>query len=325
MDRRRMPSPSSSPRPIGRLSHRFCSGRGLVSSSLLALLALLLLAVIIAEPEVLEYHSFQPPFQAVDNSGLRLASPHWRSAGTTVINNNFIRLTPDRQSKKGALWSRKTLSTPSFTSFLKFRISGQGKQFFGDGIALWIVQQSYFVEGPLQGFIEQFMGIGVIFDTFRNTEHAQIHRDVTVLINNGTRNLEQMTTVVHGCDANVRYHADRADFSVLDASRAKIVVNETHLAVYVDERDSGEWTLCTEVSDLDKHLPPGWIERSHLGLTASTGQLADNHDIISLKTMTTRGVTADEEEVRALEQRVETTPPAFGLEEDLPVGDKFKR
>ena len=33
--------------------------------------------------------------------------PHWRSSGTTVVNKNFIRLTPDRQSKKGALWSRR--------------------------------------------------------------------------------------------------------------------------------------------------------------------------------------------------------------------------
>lgn len=35
--------------------------------------------------------------------------PHWRSSGTTVVNKNFIRLTPDRQSKKGALWSRRLL------------------------------------------------------------------------------------------------------------------------------------------------------------------------------------------------------------------------
>lgn len=143
------------------------------------------------------------------------------------MNNNFIRLTPDRQSKKGALWSKKSVSVPSLSSILKFRISGQGKTFFGDGIGFWIVQQSYYSEGSLHGFQERFVGIGIIFDTFKNTENLAKHRDVTVLINDGTKTYEMMTETVLGCNTNVRYHAERADFSVLDSSRAQINVNET--------------------------------------------------------------------------------------------------
>ena len=62
------------------------------------------------------------------------------------------------QSKKGALWSREPLSVPSFSSIIKFRISGKGKNFFGDGIAIWFVQQSFYEEGELHGFQEQFIG-----------------------------------------------------------------------------------------------------------------------------------------------------------------------
>jgi hypothetical protein len=29
-------------------------------------------------------------------------------------------------------------------------------------------------------------------------------------------------------------------------------------------------------------LPKDWLVRAHVGITASTGQLADNHDVISL-------------------------------------------
>jgi lectin, mannose-binding 2 len=177
--------------------------------------------------EILEFHSFQAPFNDVDSTGARLASPHWRASGTTAVNNNFIRLTPDRQSKKGALWSKKSVSVPNFSSILKFRISGQGKNFFGDGIGWWITQQSYYQEGNLHGFQEKFVGIGIIFDTFKNTENLAVHRDVTVLINDGTKTYDQMTENVLGCNTNFRYHAERADFSVLDASRAKIIVNET--------------------------------------------------------------------------------------------------
>jgi len=179
-----------------------------------------------ASAEFLENHTFQPPFQEVDASGTRVVNSQWRQSGTTVVNNNFIRLTPDRQSKKGALWSRKAVGVPDFSTVLKFRISGQGKNFFGDGIALWLVQQGYYVEGDIHGFEEKFVGVGIVFDTFRNTENLANHRDVTVLINDGTKTYEMMTKDVIGCNTNVRYHADRADFSVLDASRAKIVVSD---------------------------------------------------------------------------------------------------
>jgi mannose-binding lectin 2 len=179
-----------------------------------------------AASEVLEYHTFQSPFQDVDSAGQRIVNDHWRTHGAAVVNNNFIRLTPDRQSKKGAVWSRRAVGVPSFSTVLKFRISGQGKMFFGDGVGLWFVQQSFYNEGDLHGFQEKFSGIGIIFDTFKNTENLASHRDVTVLVNDGTKTYEMMTADVQGCNTNVRYHAQRADFSVLDASRAKIVIDE---------------------------------------------------------------------------------------------------
>jgi mannose-binding lectin 2 len=176
--------------------------------------------------EQLDYHTFQPPFAEVDNSGERLASQHWKSSGETVVNNNFIRLTPDRQSKKGALWSRKALGVDSFSTILKFRISGQGKNFFGDGIGFWITQQGYYTEGSIHGSEEKFTGIGIIFDTYKNTDNLAAHRDVTVLINDGQKTYELMTKDVQGCNTNFRYHADRADFSVTDATRAKITLHQ---------------------------------------------------------------------------------------------------
>lgn len=177
--------------------------------------------------ERLNFHSFEPPFTDVDSNGERMISRHWRTSGSTVVNSNFIRLTPDRQSKKGSVWSRRALGVPSFSSILKFRISGQGKAFFGDGLALWVVKNTYYTEGDVHGFVEKFVGIGIIFDTFRNTESYDKHRDVTILINDGEKTLEMMTKDVMGCNINVRYHADRADFTVNDLSRARVVFNST--------------------------------------------------------------------------------------------------
>lgn len=42
-------------------------------------------------------HSFEPPFRDIDNSGLRMVNTGWRTGGATVINKNFVRLTPDQQ------------------------------------------------------------------------------------------------------------------------------------------------------------------------------------------------------------------------------------
>lgn len=170
--------------------------------------------------------SFEAPFEEIDNAGERLVGKYWRTGGHAVVNTNFIRLTPDRQSKKGAIWSRKPLGVPSFSAIFKFRISGQGKNFFGDGIALWITQQAYYNPGELHGSQEKFTGIGIIFDTFRNTETLNAHRDVTILINDGEKTVEMMTDQVIGCNANFRYHAERADFSVTDSTRAKVIIKD---------------------------------------------------------------------------------------------------
>jgi mannose-binding lectin 2 len=197
-----------------------------VNMKLILSLVFVLLLVSGVCGEYLQFHSFQPPFNQVDASGTRIINENWRSSGTAVVNSNFIRLTPDRQSKKGALWSRKPVGVPNFSTVMKFRISGQGRQFYGDGIGLWIVQQGYHISGSVHGFMENFYGVGIIFDTFKNTENLQSHRDVTILVNDGTKTYEMMTKDVQGCDAAFRYHNERADFSVLDASRAKVVIDD---------------------------------------------------------------------------------------------------
>jgi len=261
---------------------------------MLRLLATLALFVQFACATKLTSQSFEPPFDDVDSTGTRVLGRQWKSSGTTVVNTNFVRLTPDRQSKKGAVWSKKAIGVPTFSSIFKFRISGQGKNFFGDGIALWMTHSSYYQEGGLHGANEKFYGIGIIFDTFKNTENLAKHRDVTVLVNDGEMTYEMMTEDVKGCAASIRYHADRADFSVTDASRAKVMVTENHMfALYVDAGNTGEWVECVTLTDLP--LKKDWAVRAYTGVTASTGALADNHDVLSLLTFSDVAVMEEED------------------------------
>ena len=49
----------------------------------------------------------------------------WNCFEDAVINEYFVRLTPDRQSKTGACWSTQTINSDSWVTTIKFRISGQ--------------------------------------------------------------------------------------------------------------------------------------------------------------------------------------------------------
>ena len=68
----------------------------------------------------------------------------------------------------------------------------------------------------------------------------------------------------------------------------------------------------------DIPLPDNWSRRAHLGLTASTGQLADNHDVVSLSTYS----ESNQEFVDVLEQTAATkrffnTAPELSIEDRL--------
>lgn len=231
--------------------------------------------------EKLQQHTFEPPYNEVDGQGDRIVAKNWRSSGHTVVHTNFIRLTPDRQSKRGALWSSKPLGVDSWSGLLTFRISGQGKNLFGDGIGFWITHQSYYSPGDLHGFQEKFTGIGLIFDTFRNTENAAVHKDVTLLINNGEKTYEIMSKTSVGCDTSLRFHSDRSDFTILKYTRVKILVEPDRIGLAIDTSGNGDYIDCAVIDN--PGLPRDWLKKAHIGITATTGGLADNHDIISLQ------------------------------------------
>lgn len=76
----------------------------------------------------------------------------------------------------------------------------------------------------------------------------------------------------------------------------------------MDPKNSGEWENCVSINKLN--LPAGWVQKSYIGLTATTGQLADNHDIIYLKSSSDASlleIVEDESKVHfALEDSVDT-------------------
>ena len=56
--------------------------------------------------------------------------------------------------------------------------------------------------------------------------------------------------------------------------------------VAIDERNTGNFKTCfTEATSFE----PGWWKEATIGISATTGQLADNHDILSVETVEGEG------------------------------------
>lgn len=146
-----------------------------------------------------------------------------------------------------------------FTVSVYFRVSGQGSTLFGDGFALWLTDSNRYREGGLHGFTDTFTGaytpraacggsdwddqvctassrphlfgcthtgIGIVFDTFKNLESGHIHKDVAVIVNDGSGPVKLDDGVEpQGCDGDFRYHEGRDDFNVQSRSAAAITLN----------------------------------------------------------------------------------------------------
>jgi hypothetical protein len=200
--------------------HLLLRRASLLRLHIFAFIAFYLVAAAAASPSPrMEHLSFTPPFQDHDILGQRLVK-NFIQDGSTRVANNFVRITPDRPSKRGSLWSRLPVGgedeAPSTLAVvIQFRISGKGSRLFGDGLALWLAipdreaelwgwgdDDFYYPDHPdvasdfhddyrywgwelggYHAYKESFKGVGVIIDTYRNNPTA--HKDVSIVANNG--------------------------------------------------------------------------------------------------------------------------------------------
>ncbi|XP_027529312.1 VIP36-like protein [Neopelma chrysocephalum] len=138
---------------------------------LLALLALGLGRVRAEQTEehLKREHSLSKPYQGVGSAGSGL----WDLLGNAMVMTQFIRLTPDVQSKQGAVWNRVPCYLRDWEMQVHFKIHGQGKKNLnGDGFAIWYTKDRM-QPGPVFGSKDNFLGLGVFVDTYPNEEKQQ--------------------------------------------------------------------------------------------------------------------------------------------------------
>ncbi|EDQ84557.1 uncharacterized protein MONBRDRAFT_34633 [Monosiga brevicollis MX1] len=247
---------------------------------------------------VYQHHTVAHPYM---NSGMDI--PHWRIGGSTLVTDSYIRLTPDRQSRRGYLWNSrpyKLLATQvpedegSMSDFqldISFHVHGQGVRLYGDGFAVWYTKESEEM-GPVFGNRDKFTGLGIFFDTYSNVQQGH-QQYISVMIGDGEQaydhDVDGGDAKIAGCPLRFRSRSDEVPY------HARIIYQDKILRMHLD-LNTGNWHECFVVRRV--HLPPGY----HFGVTAATGDLADNHDIISFKV--SEPVEMDPEEKKELMDRI---------------------
>lgn len=219
-------------------------------------------------------HSLLKPYHS---SGISI--PHWDFSGSTLVTNNYVRLTPNLPGKNGSLWNNVPCFARDWELRVHFKIHGNHGNLYGDGIAIWYTDDPR-ATGPVFGGKDYFSGLGVFLDTYENHKHQHSHRHpyISAMVNNGTLHYNHdedgTQTRVAGCSADIR--GEDTQISIRYEQRRKLTVSTFTMSDAAND-DKGSWRTCFSVDGV--RLPTGYS----FGVSAKTGDLSDNHDVIAIK------------------------------------------
>jgi mannose-binding lectin 2 len=201
-------------------------------------------------------------------------SHNWDMYGSTVVTPEFVRLTPDRQSKRGSIWNRVPVTMHNWEVSVHFAVHGSGDLLYGDGFALWYTKDRG-MDGPVFGSRDHFTGLGIFFDTYSNQNgpHEHDHPFISTMVNNGSVHYDHDRDGTHGQinGCHSKFRARDHDTFVIVSYIDKV------LSIYTSVDGDNDWNECFTAADV--YLPTGY----YFGVSAATGDLADNHDIINIR------------------------------------------
>ncbi|KAF8161414.1 legume-like lectin family-domain-containing protein [Crassisporium funariophilum] len=216
----------------------------------------------------LRTHSIYAPYIDQD-----LQNRWWDFGADSYINTNkHIRLTRNRPSQMGWLWSRLALTPNNFVVEVEFKVTGDSSHLFGDGLAMWFTKDRA-EPGPVFGSKDEFTGLGIFLDTYANARHTYSFPRIYAVLGDGKTKYDFGNDgddqALAGCSANFR----RTNV----ATKLKVTyVKDAFLDVKIQYKAWDDWTDCFFIPKVA--LPPN----PFLGFSAMTGDVSDAHDIISV-------------------------------------------
>ncbi|PSR94265.1 vesicular integral-membrane protein VIP36 [Coniella lustricola] len=217
----------------------------------------------------LRTHTLQQPYLDSD-----MQSRWYDFGGDAVVRTDaYIRLTSDRPSQTGSLWSKVPLTATNWEIEVEFKIHGKGS-LFGDGFAMWLTKTRA-QEGPVFGSIDNFEGLGIFFDTYKNNRPGTVFPYVMAMVGDGQTSYDKNTDGKQqefaGCSARGMRH------SAVPSKFRLTYFQDKELRLELQYKKEDDWILCFETFS-----PPSIPNVAYLGFTSETGELSDNHDIVSI-------------------------------------------
>ncbi|APA15069.1 hypothetical protein sscle_14g098390 [Sclerotinia sclerotiorum 1980 UF-70] len=219
----------------------------------------------------LRTHSLNQPYLDSD-----MQSRWFDFGGNTIVRaDKYIRLTYDHPSSSGWLFSRVPLTATNWEIEVEFKVHGQGN-LHGDGWAMWLTKQRA-TEGDVFGSVDKFEGLGIFFDTYKNNRPGTVFPYVMAMVGDGStsydKNNDGKDQEFMGCSARGLRNANVP-------TKARLTYfQDKSLKLELQYKKEDQWELCFETFE-----PPTIPSVAYLGFSAETGELSDNHDIISVNT-----------------------------------------
>jgi mannose-binding lectin 2 len=221
----------------------------------------------------LRTHSLSPPYLDSD-----FQSRWFDFGGDTIVRaDKYIRLTADRPSQQGWIFSRVPLTATNWQIELEFGIHGEGN-LHGDGLAMWLTKQRA-TQGPVFGSTDRFEGLGIFIDTYKNNRPGVSFPYVMAMMGDGSTTYDQAhdgkANELAGCSA-------RGLRSAPVPTKLRLTYfQDKSLTLDLQYKTEDSWTNCFTLNADETNIAIPSV--AYLGLSAETGELSDNHDIISLK------------------------------------------
>uniref|UniRef100_A0A8C5LQ39 Lectin, mannose binding 1 n=1 Tax=Leptobrachium leishanense TaxID=445787 RepID=A0A8C5LQ39_9ANUR len=215
-------------------------------------------------------YSFKGPY-LVQNDG---SVPFWTHTGNAIPGADQVRITPSLKSQKGAVWTKTAPSFDNWEVEVTFRVTGRGR-IGADGLAIWYTA-SQGLEGNVYGAADSWNGLGIFFDSFDN-DGKKNNPMILVVGNNGKLVYDHQndgsTQALSYCQRDFR----NKPYPV----RVKLTYYKKTLTVLINNGftpDKEDYEFCAKVDDMV--LP----QQGYFGISAATGGLADDHDVLSFLT-----------------------------------------
>ncbi|KAG9354123.1 hypothetical protein JZ751_012247 [Albula glossodonta] len=212
-------------------------------------------------------YSFKGPHLSQSDGSI----PFWVHTGNAIPSADQIRITPSLRSQKGSVWTKNTVNFENWEAEVTFRVSGRGRM-GADGLAVWFTDGQG-LEGPVYGAADNWNGVGVFFDSFDN-DGKKNNPAILIVGNNGKLTYDHQndgtTQALGTCLRDFR----NKPYPV----RAKITYYKKTLTVMINNGftpDKDDFEFCAKV---DNMIIPAV---GYFGISAATGGLADDHDVLS--------------------------------------------